>query len=107
MEMPKIVVYEDSRFRLVIEFLEGAAMFHCLVYKYGPKTYKDIVYYYSLARDWLYHCGCDNILTYTTNPKFCLLVDSTLISLGKFMFENKEYEVLKWKARQSMQPMQP
>jgi len=96
MAMYSIVVHEDDRFKLTVEFLEGTAFFHCRVDKYSPKTYKDIVYYYSLSRDWLDYCGCKTIMTYTTNPKFCKLVDNTLDSLGKFMFEGKEYEVLKW-----------
>lgn len=94
----KKVFYEDDRFKITLEEVDGYLMVHLAVYEFSKSILKEIKVLWKDIRDRSYMSGYDKIYTYTREPRMFKFFPEAE-KLGEFEKSGLTYEVWVWELK--------
>ncbi len=90
----KKTFYEDDRFKISLEEVDGYLMIHLAVYEFSKNILKEIKEMWATIRSRAYESGYDAIYTYTQEPRMFKYFPAE--RLGEVEKDGQTYEVWKW-----------
>lgn len=91
--------YKDDDLEFKLEECDGVYLIHCTTTNANLSTLKKGRQIFNHMLNVCSFFGCEEVFTYTQEPKFVELTDNP-IYLQRIEVEEEEYEVYKWELKQ-------
>ena len=91
----KKTFYEDDRFKITLEEVDGYLMVHLAVYDFSKAILREILDMWKTIQHRAYTSGYDEIYTYTQEPRMFKFFPNAE-KLGEVEKSGQTYEVWKW-----------
>ena len=98
--LPKLVFHKDSDFLVEYQLYGEHVILHCTVDRFKLSVLKKMYEVFALMKKEFGEKGFKYMTTITPNVKFCELFNGVADEHTKMIYENKEYEVVRWVLKQ-------